>query len=65
MVKCGIGINAVRAWLGHVGIDTAGICAEINLETKMKAMEPCEAEEPDDDRPWKDGASMPAWLKTL
>ncbi|QIE29247.1 hypothetical protein SBC1_73050 (plasmid) [Caballeronia sp. SBC1] len=31
-------INTVRAWLGHVSIDTTNISAEIDLETKANAL---------------------------
>jgi integrase/recombinase XerD len=35
-------IYTVRAWLGHVSIDTTNIYAEIDLETKAKALAHCE-----------------------
>jgi site-specific recombinase XerD len=33
-----VDINTVRAWLGHVSLDTTNIYAEIDLETKAKAL---------------------------
>ncbi len=35
-------INTVRAWLGHVSLNTTNIYAEIDLEMKTKALAKCE-----------------------
>jgi hypothetical protein len=35
-------INTVRAWLGHGTVDTTKIYAEIDMETKAKALAQCE-----------------------
>ena len=29
-------INTIRAWLGHVSIDTTNVYAEVDLETKAQ-----------------------------
>jgi len=34
--------NTVRAWLGHVSLDTTNIYTEIDLEAKTKALAKCE-----------------------
>ena len=34
-------INTIRAWLGHVSLDTTNIYAEIDLETKARALAAC------------------------
>jgi site-specific recombinase XerC len=36
LLRAGVDINTIRAWLGHVSIDTTNIYAESDLE--MKAM---------------------------
>jgi site-specific recombinase XerD len=42
LLRSGVDINTVRAWLGHVSIDTTNIYAEIDLQTKAKALASCE-----------------------
>ena len=37
VLRAGVDINTVRAWLGHVSLDTTNIYTEIDLETKAKA----------------------------
>ena len=34
LLRAGVDINTIRAWLGHVSIDTTNVYAEVNLETK-------------------------------
>lgn len=43
LLRGGVDINTVRAWLGHVSVDTTNIYAETDLETKAKALAACEA----------------------
>ncbi|MBV6274463.1 site-specific integrase [Alcaligenaceae bacterium CGII-47] len=38
MLRAGIDINTIRAWLGHVSLDTTNIYAEVDLEMKAKAL---------------------------
>lgn len=33
----------MRGWLGHVSLDTTNVYAEVDFETKAKALEKCEA----------------------
>jgi integrase/recombinase XerD len=33
-----VDINTIRAWLGHVSIDTANVYAEVDLETKTQIL---------------------------
>jgi integrase/recombinase XerD len=33
-----VDINTIRAWLGHVSLDTTNIYAEVDLEMKAKAL---------------------------
>jgi len=41
-LRAGVDINTIRAWLGHVSIDTTNIYAETDLEMKAKALATCE-----------------------
>lgn len=38
MLRAGVDINTIWAWLGHVSLDTTHICAEVDLEMKAKAL---------------------------
>ena len=38
MLRSGVDINTIRAWLGHVSLDTTHIYAEVDLEMKAKAL---------------------------
>ena len=38
----GVDINTIRAWLGHVSVDTTNVYAEVNLEMKAKALKAAE-----------------------
>jgi len=45
LLRAGVDINTIRGWLGHVSIDTTNIYAEIDLETKAKALAKCAVSE--------------------
>jgi hypothetical protein len=38
MLRGGVDINTIRAWLGHASLDTTNIYAEVDLEMKAKAL---------------------------
>jgi site-specific recombinase XerD len=38
LLQAGVDINTIRAWLGHVSIDTTSIYAETDLATKQRAL---------------------------
>jgi integrase/recombinase XerD len=42
LLRAGLGINIIRAWLGHVSRNTTNVYAEVNLEMKTKALATCE-----------------------
>ena len=65
LVRAGVDLNIVRAWLGHVSINTTNIYAEIDLEMKAAAMALCEIVEPSPSRPWKQEKGLMAFLKAL
>jgi site-specific recombinase XerD len=42
LLRAGVDINTIRAWLGHVSVETTNIYAEVDLEMKSKALALCE-----------------------
>lgn len=42
LLRSGVDINTVRAWLGHVSLDTTNVYAEIDLEGKAQALAKCD-----------------------
>ncbi len=42
LLRAGVDINTIRAWLGHVSLDTTHIYAEVDLEMKAQALSRCE-----------------------
>src|SRR5580765_2973282 len=41
LLRAGVDINTIRAWLGHVSLDTTNIYAEVDLAMKAKALGEC------------------------
>jgi site-specific recombinase XerD len=41
LLRAGVDINTIRAWLGHVSLETTNRYAEVDLEMKAKALEAC------------------------
>jgi len=66
LLRAGVDINTVRAWLGHVSLDTTHIYAEVDLEVKSKALACCEiAESTPVAKDWRKVPGVMAFLKTL
>jgi integrase len=42
LLRAGVDINTIRAWLGHVSLQTTHIYAESDLEMKARALAHCE-----------------------
>ena len=42
LLRSGVDINTIRAWLGHVSLDTTHTYAEVDLEMKAKALAQCQ-----------------------
>jgi len=42
LLRAGVDINTIRAWLGHVSLDTTHIYAEADLQMKTRALAHCE-----------------------
>jgi integrase/recombinase XerD len=67
LLRAGVDINTIRAWLGHVSIDTTNIYAETDLEAKAKLIEQCESFEPSptQKRSWCNDRSLMGFLRSL
>jgi integrase/recombinase XerD len=66
LLRAGVDINTVRAWLGHVSINTTNIYAETDLETKARALDTCAPAADEIGRKhWKDQPELMAFLRAL
>ncbi len=65
LLRAGVDINTIRAWLGHVSIDTTNIYAEIDLEKKAQALAHCEIEGTKPAKRWREDTGLMAFLKSL
>ncbi len=65
LLQAGVDLNTIRAWLGHVSLDTTNIYAEIDLQMKAEAMALCDAGQSVPDQPWKEDKSVIAFLNAL
>lgn len=65
LLRAGVDINTIRAWLGHVSLATTNIYAEVDLEMKAKALANCEVAGETGDAPWKEDAGLMEFLRTL
>ena len=70
LLEAGVDVNVIRAWLGHVSLDTTNRYAEINTRMKQAALQACQPPVPEaETRPpravWRDDAALLAWLASL
>lgn len=66
LLRAGVDLNTIRAWLGHVSLDTTHAYAEIDLEMKAKALACCEIPAPAGGRkPWREDRGLLAFLRSL
>jgi len=66
LLRSGVDINTVRAWLGHVSLNTTNIYAEIDLEMKAKALAKCEIpDQTGSKKPWREDPDLIAFLRAL
>jgi len=64
LLRAGVDINTIRAWLGHVSVDTTNIYAEVDLEMKAKALSECSIPEAPR-RSWHKQPGLMAFLRSL
>ena len=55
LLRAGVDINTIRAWLGHASLETTNRYAEVDLEMKARALQAC-ADDATRSRP-----EVPAW----
>lgn len=65
LLRAGVDINTIRAWLGHVSINTTNIYAEVDLEMKAKALALCEVAPSSSKKRWREDASLMDFLRAL
>lgn len=65
LLQSGVDINTIRAWLGHVSINTTNIYAEVDIEMKAKALASCEIEEDKKQTHWRDDKSLMNFLSSI
>ena len=65
LLRAGVDINTIRAWLGHVSLRTTNIYAEVDLEMKARALALCETESATAHRPWRDDHGLMQFLHSL
>ena len=62
LLRAGVDINTIRAWLGHVSIDTTNIYAESDLEMKAKALGMCKTKLRQPRKRWRDNQDLLKFL---
>jgi integrase/recombinase XerD len=65
LLRAGVDINTIRAWLGHVCLSTTNVYAEVDLEMKAKALVKCEIKDGKPKKPWRRDAELMEFLRTL
>lgn len=65
LLRSGVDINTIRAWLGHVSLDTTHIYAEVDLEMKEKALALCDLPNYAGARPWHSDPKLMEFLRAL
>jgi len=65
LLRAGVDINTIRAWLGHVSINTTNIYAETDLDMKAKALGMCEMKKTHKRKHWRDDPGLMSFLAKL
>lgn len=70
LLEAGVEVNVIRAWLGHVSLETTNRYAEISIRMKAEALKACEltldnSEESLGKPIWKDDPELLKWLQSL
>ena len=70
LLEQGVDVNVIRAWLGHVSLDTTNRYAEITLRGKMAAVAVClppdtTSESLHPNRGWREDEQLLKWLGSL
>lgn len=70
LLEAGVEVNVIRAWLGHVSLETTNRYAEITLRMKVDALRTCEpalsVSQAYPRKPvWRDDPNLLKWLQSL
>jgi site-specific recombinase XerD len=67
LLRAGVDLNTIRAWLGHVSLDTTNIYAETDLAMKAKALAACDPGGGNrrTKKRWRDDPSVMEFLRKL
>ncbi len=65
LLRAGVDINTIRAWLGHVSLNTTNVYAEVDLEMKAKALATCEIKAEKVPKHWREDAGLLRFLQAL
>jgi integrase/recombinase XerD len=65
LLRAGVDINTIRAWLGHVSLETTNRYADVDLEMKAKALETCAVTNADRTPTWLKDKDLMAFLAAL
>jgi site-specific recombinase XerD len=65
LLRAGVDINTIRAWLGHVCLSTTNVYAEVDLEMKANALLKCEIKDGKPKKPWRKDPGLMDFLRTL
>lgn len=66
LLRAGVDINTIRAWLGHVSLATTNVYAEVDLQMKAEALSACEVKDPGTtQKPWREDVGLMKFLASL
>ena len=67
LLRAGVDINTIRAWLGDVSLETTNIYAETDLSVKAKALAACDLglRHSTQKRKWREDPGVMAFLQNL
>ena len=66
LLRAGVDINTIRGWLGHVSLETTNVYAEIDFETKARALAKCDTADTSTARQhWRDQPVLMDFLRSL
>jgi integrase/recombinase XerD len=65
LLRAGVDINTIRAWMGHVCLSTTNVYAEVDLAMKAKALENCEVKNEKPQKPYRKCPEIMEFLRSL
>jgi integrase/recombinase XerD len=65
LLRAGVDINTIRAWLGHVSLATTNVYAEVDLQMKAEALAGCEVKGHGTHKAWRKDADLMKFLGNL